>query len=326
MLMSATHVKTCAHELTEDAMTQGSLDAVRRRRTVAWLPPVALALLAQASRAYADAPALVPIVDHTTSVYGIDLHYLEAGTGPVVVLLHGLAGNADEWRTTMQALAPAHRVIALDQVGFGRSGKPLLAYRPATFVDFLAGFIDVLALDHVTLVGSSLGGWVAARLAIARPATIDRLVLVDSAGFASFATDVGPDTVEALRLASRADLERVGELAFHDPAYSSEQAVERAFPGRIAAGDGYTVDRVVDALVRGDDALDDDLGHIGQPTLVVWGTSDRLIPTSYAKRFVENIRGARLVTIDACGHLPQVECAGEFTARLRDFLDSEAGR
>jgi pimeloyl-ACP methyl ester carboxylesterase len=291
----------------------------RRRRRAVWLT-MTLVLLVSARASIADTQAPVAISDRATAVHGVELHYLEAGTGPVVVLLHGLAGSAEEWRSTMQALAPRYRVIALDQVGFGRSGKPLLAYRPETFVDFLGGFLDSLAIDRVSLVGSSLGGWVAARFALARPATVDRLVLVGAAGFSSFAEDVGRETVDALRLASRADLKRIGQLAFHDPAYSSQAAVDQAFPGRIAAGDGYTVDRVVDSLARGLDALDGELDRIGQPTLVVHGVSDRLVPSSFATRFAQGIRGARLVSIEACGHLPQVECPGPLTTQLQEFL------
>ena len=85
-------------------------------------------------------------VSAQVTVFGAKIHYVEAGNGPVVILLHGLADNVGVWDATLPALSPRYRVIALDQIGFGKSDKPLLAYRPATFVDFLRGFLDALKI------------------------------------------------------------------------------------------------------------------------------------------------------------------------------------
>ena len=289
-------------------------------RLASWCAAAAIAILSTARLAAAQALPPVAIAERTVSVHGIDLHYQEAGAGPMVVLLHGLAGSSVEWRPTLQALAGRYRVIALDQVGFGRSGKPLIANRRATFVDFLGGFLDALAIDHAAVVGNSQGGWVAARPAIARPGLVDRPVLVNAAGVASFANKAGPETVNALRLSTRADLQRVSELTFHNPAFASDAAVDGAFAGRIAAGGGHAIDRLIDSMLRAEDALDHDLPRITPPTLIVWGASDRLVPASFASRFVRGIHGARLETIDACGHMPPIECSSAFAASLLDLL------
>src|SRR5207248_7906451 len=94
----------------------------------------------------------------------------------------GLADNVAIWDPVIPALAARFRVIALDQIGFGRSDKPLLNYRVSTLVDFLDVFLTELKIERASLVGNSLGGWVAAAYALAHPERVERLVLSDAAG------------------------------------------------------------------------------------------------------------------------------------------------
>jgi pimeloyl-ACP methyl ester carboxylesterase len=254
-------------------------------------------------------------------VYGLRIHYREAGSGPVVLLLHGLADNVHVWDEDVAPLAKRHRVVALDLPGFGDSDKPLVEYRPRTLADFVEGFLDARHIGRASLVGNSLGGFVAALIAIDRPERVDRLVLVDAAGYADLARALGPKALRALRLSTRDDLRYLTPLTFVDPRYASDKAIDASFAERMRAGDGYAVGRIVDSLVRGDDALDRQLAHIHAPTLVVWGEADRLIPLSYARRFAHDIAGAHLVVLPKCGHMPQVECAPAFTKALAAFLE-----
>src|SRR5438067_6866400 len=113
----------------------------------------------------------IPTTGKFVTVFGARIHYVDVGAGPTVILLHGLADDVGVWGSVVPALAAKHRVIALDQVGFGRSDKPLLNYRAATFVDFLDGFLNELKIDRASLVGNSLGGWIAADFALAHPGT-----------------------------------------------------------------------------------------------------------------------------------------------------------
>ena len=252
------------------------------------------------------------------TVFGAKVHYVDAGTGSPVILLHGLADDIGVWESVMPALAAKHRVIALDQIGFGRSDKPLLDYRVATFVDFLDRFLDELKIDHASLVGNSLGGWIAADFALAHPERIDRLVLCDAAGYAALGKNMNARTLSALRLASRDDIRYLGPLTFHDKRFYED--VDLAFKQRVTAGDGYTIDRVVDSIIRNEDVLDGRLGAIRKPTLIVWGREDKVIPLSFAERFHNEITGSRLEVIDNCGHMPHVECPDEFTRIVLEFL------
>jgi len=254
------------------------------------------------------------------TVYGAKIHYVETGNGAPLILIHGLADNVEIWDSVIPPLSAKLRVIAFDQIGFGQSDKPLLNYRVSTFVDFLDGFMKELKIERASLVGNSLGGWIAAAFALAHPERVDRLVLCDAAGYRALAQAMEPRTLDALKLASRDDIRYLGPLTFHNKQFYEGAAVDDAFRQRVIAGDGYTVSRILDSLIRGDDAVDNRLHAINRPTLILWGRDDKLIPLSFGERFHQEIAGSQLRIIDNCGHMPQVECANEFTTAVLQFL------
>ena len=259
-----------------------------------------------------------PKIDKFVTVYGAKIHYVEAGSGAPVILIHGLADTVTIWDPVIPALAARFRVIALDQIGFGRSDKPLLNYRVSTLVDFLDVFLTELKIERASLVGNSLGGWVAAAYALAHPERVERLVLSDAAGYAALTKTMDSRALRALRVASRDDIRYLGPLAFHDKRFY--QDVDTAFKERVTAGDSYTVAQVLDSMIRGDDALDNKLQTLKQPTLVLWGREDKLIPLSFGEQFHREIVNSRLRIIDNCGHMPQLECPNEFSAAVLKFF------
>ena len=260
----------------------------------------------------------IPKADKFVTVYGAKIHYVEAGSGAPLILIHGLADDVGIWDSIIPALSTKFRVIALDQIGFGRSDKPLLNYRVSTFVDFLDGFLTELKIDRASLVGNSLGAWVAAAFTLTHPGRVDRLVLSDAAGYAVLAKTMDPRAMSALRLASRENIRYLGALTFHDKRFY--QDIDAIFKQRVTAGDSYTVGEFLDSMVRGDDVLDNRLRMINRPTLVIWGRDDKLIPLSLGERFHKEIANSRLQIIDNCGHLPQLECPTEFSSAVLQFL------
>jgi len=259
-----------------------------------------------------------PKIEKFITTYGAKIHYVEAGSGAPVILIHGLADNVAIWDPVIPALAARFRVIALDQIGFGRSDKPLLNYRVSTLVDFLDVFLTELKIERASLVGNSLGGWVAAAYALAHPERVERLVLSDAAGYVALTKTMDSRALRALRVASRDDIRYLGPLAFHDKRFY--QDVDTAFKERVTAGDSYTVAQVLDSMIRGDDALDNKLQTLKQPTLVLWGREDKLIPLSFGEQFHREIVNSRLRIIDNCGHMPQLECPNEFSAAVLKFF------
>lgn len=269
--------------------------------------------------AAAQAPA-AGVQDKYATVFGAKIHYLEAGSGPAVILVHGLGGDATNWAPTIGPLSQKYRVIVPDQIGFGKSDKPLINYRVGTLVDFLDGFYKELKLDRASLVGNSLGGWTVAAFAIAHPEKVDRLVLVDAAGFA-VTGDLDPKVLNGLNPSTREAVKQMLPLVFHNTQmFASDAAVDSFFARRVGAGDGYTIQRFIDSIIRGEDVLDKKLGAIKQPTLVLWGREDGLTPLAMGERFKKEINGSQLFIIEKCGHVPQLEKSAEFNTALIKFL------
>jgi triacylglycerol lipase len=253
-------------------------------------------------------------------VYGARIHYVERGQGPVVVLVHGLGDDTGIWQAAMEPLARSHQVIAIDQVGFGRSDKPLLSFRAATFADFLNGFFEAKGISRATLVGNSLGGWVVALFALAHPEKVERLVLVDAAGFAAL-EEMMPVPLASLNMSSLEDARKLLPTIFVDPKMAQDETLAAALlEQRVVNGDAYTIATFLASMARKDDVLDGKLSRLRAPTLVLWGSGDRLTPLALGQRFAREIRGARLKVIPACGHMPQFECPAAFNAELLSFL------
>ncbi len=288
-----------------------------RGQTAPASSPIAFTPAPSASAAQA-APALS---SKEASVFGQKIYYQEAGSGPVVVLLHGLGGNTHNWDLNVPELSRKFRVIVPDQIGFGGSDKPFINYRIGTYVDFLDMFLTQLKVERASLVGNSMGGWVAASYALKHPARVERLVLVDAAGFAppkefdlSSLSGLNPSTRDAMR--------QLAGLVFYNKTLSTNDAfVDAMLAARISAGDGYTIQRLVESIYRGEDMLDGRLSAIKQPTLILWGREDGLTPLAReGEKFKQGIPHAQLQVFEQCGHVPQVEKAVEFNAAVLKFL------
>ena len=207
-----------------------------------------------------------------------------------------------------------------DQVGFGQSDKPLINYRIGTYVDFLDKLLEQLKIERATLVGNSMGGWVAAAYSLKYPSKVERLVLVDAAGFAP-PKEFDLNALAGLNPSTRDEMKRLAGMVFYNPLFKSDAAIDVLLAQRMSAGDGYTIQRLVESIHHGDDMLDGKLGGIKQPVLLVWGREDGLTPLAReGEKFKREIPGAQLVVFDQCGHVPQVEKAAEFNAAVLKFL------
>src|SRR5215475_2995797 len=240
------------------------------------------------------------VADKWTTVYGAKIHYLEAGSGPAVILIHGLGGNTTNWTPTIAPLAQKYRVLVPDQIGFGKSDKPMLNYRVGTLVDFLDGFYKQVGIQKASLVGNSLGGFTAAAYAVAHPEKVDKLVLVDAAGFAVTGS-LDTRIRDGLNPSTREQIKDLIGLVF----FNKEQ---------------FTIQRFIDSIGRGEDVLDGKLGAIKHPTLIIWGREDGLTPLAMGQRFNKEISGSQLFIIEKCGHVPQLEKPAEFNTGLLKFL------
>jgi 2-hydroxy-6-oxonona-2,4-dienedioate hydrolase len=218
-----------------------------------------------------------------------------------LLLIHGIGGDADEWAFCFESLGRSHRVIALDLLGFGRSDKPLIEYHIAGFVEVIERFLQKLKIESAAVLGESLGGWIAAAFALKSPQVIERLILVDAAGVWD---DIQKLPID-VRVSTRAHLQEVFRLVFHDKRLASDLLVDLAYQQH---------------LERGRERLDEMIGKLSMPTLIVWGEQDEMIPVSVGQRLQQLIPGSRLEVIPSCGHLPALEKPTEFTQCVLDFL------
>jgi pimeloyl-ACP methyl ester carboxylesterase len=263
------------------------------------------------------------VADKFATIYGAKIRYLEAGSGPVVILLHGLGGDASNWAATIGPLSEKYRVIVPDQIGFGRSDKPMINYRIGTLVDFLDALYKELKIERASLVGNSLGGWTAAAFTLAHPEKVDRLALVDAAGFA-LTGDVNPRALNALSPSTIEGAKQIlHQIFYNKQVYASDAAAASMLTRRMMAGDGYTIQRFIDSIVNGEDVLDKRLSAIKHPTIIIWGREDLLTPLALGERFKKEINGSELFIIEKCGHVPQLEKAAEFNAALMRFLGGD---
>lgn len=259
--------------------------------------------------------------EKTTAVYGQNIRYIEAGQGPAVILLHGLGGTKEIWGANLAALASKYHVYALDQLGFGHSDKPLFDYKIATWADSLQGFMQSQNIPKATVVGSSMGGWVATEFAVQHPGMVDKLVLVDAAGLAGkipgFPADIRIDLNPSTIAAWRALLESI----FYDKSGVTDELATQLFIERMRNNDGYTIERALAGFAAWPQLEDDKLKSIHAPTLVMWGRNDKLILVDRAEKFGHGIPGAKVVVFEQCGHVPSIEKTEEFDRALLEFLE-----
>ncbi|MFT3900784.1 MAG: alpha/beta hydrolase [Gordonia sp. (in: high G+C Gram-positive bacteria)] len=282
------------------------------------------------------------------TIHGYRRAYRIAGSGPPIVLVHGIGDNSSTWDPIITRLAEHYTVIAPDLLGHGFSDKPRADYSVAAFANGLRDLLWVLGHERVTLVGHSLGGGVAMQFCYQYPSMVSRLVLVSAGGVTR---DVSP----ALRLAtlpgvgSLLGLLRVpGAMTALDTA-AKALAATPALPGRAAplspsrhltdrsdivrilrdlappdarAAFGRTLRSAVDWRGQHVSMLDRAYLTAGIPVLIAWGTADTVIPYRHAEIAHAAITGSLLETFDGCGHFPFRDEPDRFAALVDDFVST----
>lgn len=253
------------------------------------------------------------------TIRGNRIHYYEGGSGAPIVLVHGLGSRAEDWANLMPQLKQAgFHVYALDLLGYGRSARPADAtYSISEEAGYVEDFIAQHGLAKVDLVGWSMGGWVAMRVALDQPERIGRLVLCDSAGirfvpsFTMF--DFEPTTIPAVQHLYRLLMPQPIDL----PGFLARDMVDKFRQLN------WVVDRSARSMFRGDDLLDGKLGRLQMPTLIIWGKQDHLIPLATGISLHQQISQSLLEIYDGCGHLAPGQCASRIGPRLVDFLQGK---
>ncbi|WP_207838503.1 alpha/beta fold hydrolase [Williamsia soli] len=270
----------------------------------------------------------------------MDLHgdrvaYRDEGTGPVLLLIHGMAGSSRTWDAVLPVLARKYRVIAPDLPGHGDSAKPRGDYSLGAFAAFLRDLLRELDVESATIVGQSLGGGVAMQFTYQHPEYCERLILIGSGG-------LGPDVNWTLRLLSAPGAELVlpiiaprpvlevgnkirswlSSAGVHSPradetwrSYSSlsDRETRQAFL--------RTLRSVVDYRGQAVSAMNRLYLNSEMPTLLIWGDHDKIIPVAHGYSAHEAIPGSRLEILEGIGHYPHAEAPAAVVEIIDDFLD-----
>jgi len=268
------------------------------------------------------------------SIHGHQVGFRRAGEGPVLLLLHGIAGSSRTWIPTMQLLHREYTLVAPDFLGHGQSAKPLGDYSLGNQASAMRDLLQLLGIERATVIGQSFGGGVAMQFAYQFPELCERLVLVSAGG-------LGREVSWTLRLLSLPAVEYAMPVLFPSFVRDWGDSVARFLRGRgirnaraeemwrayaslTESGNRHAFVRTIRAVIdpggQSVSAMDRLYMAARTPTLIVWGDEDRIIPLVHAYQAHEAIPDSRLEVMHGVGHFPQVEDPITFAEILAGFL------
>jgi pimeloyl-ACP methyl ester carboxylesterase len=261
---------------------------------------------------------LTGVRSQTVLVHGYRIHYIVDGpeNGEAVVLVHGLGGTAENWRSLAPYLVHAgYRVYMPDLPGYGRSERPAgFSYTVGDETAIVIGFMDALKLGRVNLGGWSMGGWIVQLVASQQPQRIARLMLFDSAGLqVPPAWDTRlftPETAE--------ELDQLDALLMPHPPYVPGFVARDIL--RVSADHRWVMRSAMASMLTGRDVTDTLLPQLKMPVLLVWGDQDRIIPLAQGEAMHKLIPQSQLELFAGCGHLAPLQCSGAIGPKLVAFV------
>ncbi len=252
------------------------------------------------------------------SVCGVKLYYEAEGSGKAVILVHGNGLSHGQWKLNIKPFSRYYRVYAPDLPGFGQSDKPDAGYGVRYYVEFLRSFMDAMGMERAAIVGSSMGGAIAAVFASLYKDRVSGLVLCDPTGFVPEAISRNKELYNAfigLMIRSR--------RLYCRPMFYNSSAM------RLLEGTSMVTDskesrdafmKNCKAILQYDPEYVRSLMSITAPTLIIWGEDDLLLPSDDAEKYRSLIAGAKVKIIPYCGHMPNVERHEEFNSAVLSFL------
>ncbi|MCB9233169.1 MAG: alpha/beta hydrolase [Bacteroidia bacterium] len=262
---------------------------------------------------------------------GYRIHYRDEGSGEglPIVLLHGMAASLFVWNDWVRILSTRHRVIRLDMPGFALSDpiKPQTEIGVPFFVDKIEKFLRALGIQECNLVGNSLGGWIAWEFSTYFPDMVNKLTLLNAAGYVT--RETRPPSVGILSSPKIMHLVRTGvpkmlvkmliRQSYGDPKKLKKEFVERHYTLTNREGNLASLFRIANTEISPDSER---IQTVQIPTLIMWGSKDRVIDIKDAHRFAKDIPHNKLVIYEKVGHIPMVEIPEQSAADLEAFLSN----
>lgn len=265
------------------------------------------------------------------SVDGMDVHFRDEGnqTDSIpIVLIHGTGSSLHTFDAWTDSLKTSNRVIRMDLPAFGLTGPfPDRNYAIAHYTSFLKDFLTALKINKCVLAGNSLGGQIAWNFTLEQPGMVQKLILIDAAGYPTISKSVPiafklgqtPVLKKLLTYITPGFMVRASiENVYFDTSKVTDALVERYFELTLRAGNRQAL---VDRLRKSSDTNYTNIKYIKQPTLILWGANDLLIPVENARKFHESLPNNTLAILDDTGHTPMEESPIESLEFVTDFLE-----
>jgi abhydrolase domain-containing protein 6 len=242
--------------------------------------------------------------------------YLKQGTGPSLVIVHGVGGHKEDWQGLMAAMAATHTVYAVDMLGFGKSSRDAPDLTIPAQAAAIKALLDDEKIASTDLVGNSVGGWVTATFAATYPHATRRLIVIDPAGFADMfkgepPVNLFPDNVEQMK--------KLLSYTLHSSFAHTDTFAQKAYEGFVASNEKSIEERLGPALYNSP-RLEEVMPRIKAPTLVVWGAEDKLFPVALAPYITRLTPGAKSEVIAGASHFPQVDQPDRVRDVVQQFL------
>lgn len=269
---------------------------------------------------------------HRVRIDGREARYVDAGTGPALVFIHGLGASWQSWLENIPEFSHDHRVIAMDLPGFGCS-ETAEEVSIEYYADWTFRLLDALGIEAGAIVGNSMGGFIAADMAIRRPERVQRLALVSAAVFWQEYRRAQPlvelarrsDAIVARWLTQITDAvatrPRLRSWALATGGFRYPHLIEKQLAHETVRSARRTGGYLPALEAMADFPLEEELPKISCPALIVWGAQDTLVPVKDAKRLEDLIPDSRRVVFERTGHVAMLERPERFNALLREFLD-----
>ena len=278
---------------------------------------------------------MVRMAPRTVRLHGHGLSYVDNGSGPVVLFIHGILGSQRQWARLVDEVDDYHRVVVPDLFGHGESDKPLGDYSLSAHAATMRDLLDHLGIERVTLVGHSLGGGIAMQFFYLFPERVERLVLVSSGGLGRevnlvLRSATLPGAAQVLSVLASAPVVSQVEALAHGASKlgwrpgSDLSAIWRGFSSLGDRGSRSaflaTTRAVIDIGGQTISAHDHLEGALPIPTLIVWGSKDRMIPLAHALSVQSALPDCHVEVFDGAGHFPHLDDPNRFARVLRDFV------
>lgn len=249
----------------------------------------------------------------------VDINVRQWGSGRPLIMVHGLGTNAGLWVHQIKEFSAHFHVVALDLRGFGRSSKP--AGREHYSIDLMAqdviGVCNALGFDSINYLGSSMGGFIGQQLALSAPRLCDRLVLAHTACEFAIPTDVMAARLKAL---DETTMDDYASLVLAQALAQPPDPFLAEWLGEMIADNQIDAYKHVLAGALADFDLSNEIANISQPTLVIAGSDDRVLPPEGGRKIAAQIPNAKFHLVDCVGHIGYAENPAEFNATVLKFL------